>query len=1593
MKKLLLLFITSFAFSEFTEPNTGWSYVMSTNQAFYILVSPLDIMTEEGEHILGYGDGSAGFSPDSECTTNPESCDVLGTFISRDIDDLSCSDAGGYFVNGKCDVCVGWSYYNSYAESGNGSITTTMMLGGYNNGVDYTYYLQNGEIPYLKFYDASEDITYNLINNYDLGPFNNNDIYLYASDCSQIPEFEECQEFQFTATENPIISGCTNPYAINFDENAVVNDGSCIENSFINVPFDFPSIQEALNNAIEGDTILVAPGTYYENIEWPNTNGIKLIGSGRDESFIDGNASGRVINFSGEGFWDIDSSTTIESLTIQNGYLPGWDSGAGLQTFESDIKIIDVNIYNNHCENGNGGGINTGNAAPYLENVNIINNSAGYGGGILSGGNGLVLKNVLIQGNSSNASCAGIYLAYSTAIMDNVIIEENEANDYGGGGCFEYDTNVSSTDLIIRNNIASSAGALNLFRCYYGLNLNNLLVYGNIAYDNGGAFYIHENSVVTFNNLTIADNLVDDFGATAYLENNSSLTIKNSILNNENGNEIVFNPSNWPNSLNIDHSNIVGGSNSLVSSDNGGVNFLDGNIDENSQFTDPENGDFTLQPNSPCINAGDPNSDLDPDGTVADIGAIPFDHREWACTDPEACNYDPEALYDDGSCVYGDNCYGCTNPDAMNYEEDAVFDDGSCVLPDIIVPDDYSSIQEALINASESNTIFVRPGIYYEYSIEWPLLPNIKLIGAGREITIIDAQNNDRAFIIDGNNNPVINHNSIIEGFTIKNGYNINAGLPGGALTINFAQPTLRNLIIEDSEGYTGGAVWIRGDAGSVLDTLIIDDVIFKNNNAIHGGGLAIAPMQYLGEVESRPYISIKNSHFINNSSNGSTLGGGGIFVHIRSANLNIDNSSFIGNTSSNDGGAILLDEAHLSQEIIISNSIIIDNIANGGNTIDGLGYSIISNSIIYGNTPIVSYGSININSIIEGAYIDDNNFYNCFNSDPLFIDYNNGNYLLSPNSPCIDSGTDYVEYNGEVIYQLSPDEYEGFAPDIGPWETSQMFVPDPIITNIEDLDNDQGGNVYLEFQRSFHDKDGLSRIEAYQVERLDDGDWIGVGSYNAYADSFYTIQVPTIIDSSSTSDGLTDFRVIANMEEGNFLSETSTGYSVDNIHPSVPENMFASSSEQDVNLSWDYTEDIDFAHHMVSDIDDNPAYTIGNDIIIPLNTRYNEYHVNSLDINGNMSDNSEYASAYDLSQGANLISFSILPEDRSVGNVIQSDDITAIIGEGVAASYNPVLGWVGSLSEISSAQGYWVASSNGEILNTVGQRIVNTEYDLHPGANLISYTCDQSAPVEDIVQDIEITSVIGEGLATTYNPVLGWVGSLSSLEPGSGYWFQADSNVDFSFDCPESETFSREYVEAPIKDYIQSTEQAFYFFGNIPEAEEGDVIRAYNSDILVGSRVWSGSYTDVPVMGKDFQSETQGFLTDSQVPTFKLIKKSGQELMLQADIPEWTSNGIFIIENASSSEIIPDNFGLASAYPNPFNPTTTISFSVPSESIVSLKIYDISGRLLKTLLSNNYQPGYHSVTWNASDISSGVYFVKMNADGFSTSQKLMLIK
>ena len=88
----------------------------------------------------------------------------------------------------------------------------------------------------------------------------------------------------------------------------------------------------------------------------------------------------------------------------------------------------------------------------------------------------------------------------------------------------------------------------------------------------------------------------------------------------------------------------------------------------------------------------------------------------------------------------------------------------------------------------------------------------------------------------------------------------------------------------------------------------------------------------------------------------------------------------------------------------------------------------------------------------------------------------------------------------------------------------------------------------------------------------------------------------------------------------------------------------------------------------------------------------------------------------------------------------------------------------------------------------------------------------------------------------------------------------------------------------------------------------------------------------------------------------------------------------------------------MESAYPNPFNPTTTIKFGLPTESHVEISIFDLRGQKVETLFNKYSQAGNYSIDWNASYVASGVYFIHFIASGDNTIyisqiQKLMLVK
>lgn len=103
--------------------------------------------------------------------------------------------------------------------------------------------------------------------------------------------------------------------------------------------------------------------------------------------------------------------------------------------------------------------------------------------------------------------------------------------------------------------------------------------------------------------------------------------------------------------------------------------------------------------------------------------------------------------------------------------------------------------------------------------------------------------------------------------------------------------------------------------------------------------------------------------------------------------------------------------------------------------------------------------------------------------------------------------------------------------------------------------------------------------------------------------------------------------------------------------------------------------------------------------------------------------------------------------------------------------------------------------------------------------------------------------------------------------------------------------------------------------------------------------------------------------------------------------------NGDYKYSKEIEVNLIPKNFILFQNYPNPFNPSTTIKFSLPKMSFVTIKIFDITGREVATLLNGFKDPGTYSINFNAGSLSSGTYFYKITSENFVQIRKMLLLK
>lgn len=379
------------------------------------------------------------------------------------------------------------------------------------------------------------------------------------------------------------------------------------------VPVDYPTIQAAIDAAVDGDIVIVDPNTYFENI---NFNGKAITIRSIDpenlsiieSTTIDGNQIGTVVNFtSGEG-----TNSVLTGFTITNGLA---ENGAGIycsyandcdQYCEGSSPTIRNCIIRQNSATKNGGGMYSYNSSPIVSNCKFTGNSARGGGGAYTGGcdpallyctlspSRPVLTNCTFSGNSASKRGGGIYNSESSATLTNCIFSGNSAGLHGGG---LYNKNYYD-DTIKPNRI---------------MTLNNCLFSSNSAsYDGGGMVNYYSSPTLT--NCSFIGNSAARWcggieNVNYYLEGDIP-TLTSCIL--------------WGNS----HEDGVNESAQISSPDKPAINYCciqgwtgglggTGNIGADPCFVSSD--DYHLSADSPCINTGDPDfipgpNEVDMDG-------------------------------------------------------------------------------------------------------------------------------------------------------------------------------------------------------------------------------------------------------------------------------------------------------------------------------------------------------------------------------------------------------------------------------------------------------------------------------------------------------------------------------------------------------------------------------------------------------------------------------------------------------------------------------------------------------------------------------------------------------------------------------------------------------------------------------------------------------------------------------------------------------------------------------------------------------------------------------------------------------------------
>jgi hypothetical protein len=408
------------------------------------------------------------------------------------------------------------------------------------------------------------------------------------------------------------------------------------------------------------------------------------------------------------------------------------------------------------------------------------------------------------------------------------------------------------------------------------------------------------------------------------------------------------------------------------------------------------------------------------------------------------------------------------------------------------------------------------------------------------------------------------------------------------------------------------------------------------------------------------------------------------------------------------------------------------------------------------------------------------------------------------------------------------------------------------------------------------------------------------------------------------------------------------------------------------------------------------------------------------------------------VNEGWTWISFNRLSLiDMSVNGVLgdlNSENGDLLKSQAAFSQFDETNGWVGNLSVFDNIKGYMIHMAEAGTITLEGLPVTpaTTTIPVVSGWNWIGYTPD--GPLETNLALADISPTNGDVIKGQHGfaqfvksgSTNRWFGSLASMEPGKGYklYLTNASNTQNAFEYPNvlpltagvdranpqltvggAGVASHGWNVRPNDFQFNMTITGTVDLGGASFAA-GDAVAAFVGDELRGST----TFVDIPGRERPvFFLMAHGNVPDGETLRFEYYSAARDEtylvdgtLAFEADrvvgdvSAPWSGVVGALVDDTPAGSLVPRAFQLAQNVPNPpnpMNPLTTIRFALPTKEHVRLRMYDVAGREVLTLVDAETPAGWHDVTLDGRMLSSGLYFYRLEAGTFSQTQKMLIVK